>query len=220
MSLTIDVVSDVVCPWCFVGKRKLERALELYREQNPGAPEPTVLFHPFELNPELPEAGVARKDYYLQKFGPEKMKEIQERLTGIGRSVGIPFALEAIEHQPNTRRIHALIELAADHGVQPALKEAFMKAFFIDAVDLTRRENLEAVAVAAGIPADAVKAHLDDPAALASVEEEVGHAKAIGVQGVPFFIFNQRLAVSGAQDPEVLLGAMAEAQKAAPSRNE
>jgi len=214
VSLTIDVVSDVVCPWCFVGKRKLERALDLYREKNPGAPEPTVLFHPFELNPGLPQQGVSRKGYYEQKFGPAKVKEIHARLEGVGKSVGIPFALEAIETQPNTRRIHALIELAAGHGAQPAVKEAFMKAFFIDALDLTRRENLEAVAVAAGIPADAVKAHLDNPAAMVSVEKEEEHARAIGVQGVPFFIFNQRLAVSGAQDPEVLLGAMDEAQKA------
>lgn len=213
MSLTIDVVSDVVCPWCFVGKRKLERALELYREQNPGKPEPTVQFHPYELNPDLPEEGVSRKGYYEQKFGPAKVKEIHARLEGVGKSVGIPFALESIPTQPNTRRIHALIELAGDHGVHHAMKEAFMKAFFIDAIDLSKRENIEAVAVAAGIPADAVKAHLDNPASLVSVEEEVGHAKAIGVQGVPFFIFNQKLAVSGAQDPDVLLGAMAEAEQ-------
>lgn len=213
MSLTIDVISDVVCPWCFVGKRKLERAIALYREKNPGAPAPDVLFHPYELNPDLPEEGVSRQGYYAKKFGPERVKEIHARLAQVGESVGIPFALEEIPMQPNTRRIHALIMLAARFGVQPAVKEAFMQAFFVDCIDLTQRGNIEAVAMGAGLPLDAVTACLDDPESLEAVEAEEKQAHAIGVQGVPFFIFNRRVAVSGAHDPETLLDAMLQSEK-------
>ncbi len=214
MTLQVEVVSDVVCPWCFIGKRRLEQALALYRAQHPQAAEPQVLFRPYELNPDLPEGGISRRGYYEKKFGPVRMKEIQARIAGIGHEVGIPFALEKIQTQPNTRRMHALIALAAGHGMQPAVKEAFMHAFFIDALDLGRRDNLIKVATGAGLPRAAVEARLDDPQALAAVEADEAEAHRMGVQGVPHFIFNRRLAVSGAQQPEVLLEAMHAAQQA------
>jgi predicted DsbA family dithiol-disulfide isomerase len=173
----------VVCPWCFIGKRRLERALELYRSAYPEASAPDLRFHPFELNPDLPPAGVLRRDYYARKFGPEKVAQIYARIQGVGRELDIAFALEEIQKQPNTRRMHVLISLAAGFGLQERVKEAFLCAFFLDALDLTERDNLERIATDAGLP----------------------------LEGVPFFIFNGCVAVSGAQEPQALLEAMQQA---------
>ena len=210
-ALRIDVISDVVCPWCFIGKRRLERALELYRSAYPEASAPDLRFHPFELNPDLPPAGVLRRDYYARKFGPEKVAQIYARIQGVGRELDIPFALEEIQKQPNTRRMHVLISLAAGFGLQERVKEAFLCAFFLDALDLTERDNLERIATDAGLPLEVVQAALDDPAALQTIQAQEEQATAIGVQGVPFFIFNGCVAVSGAQEPQALFDAMQQA---------
>ena len=201
-ALRIDVISDVVCPWCFIGKRRLERALELYRSAYPEASAPDLRFHPFELNPDLPPAGVLRRDYYARKFGPEKVAQIYARIQGVGRELDIAFALEEIQKQPNTRRMHVLISMAAGFGLQYPL---------LDAVDLTERDNLERIATDAGLPLEVVQAALDDPAALQTIQAQEEQATAIGVQGVPFFIFNGCVAVSGAQEPQALLEAMQQA---------
>src|SRR6185295_127270 len=131
MSLAIDIISDVVCPWCFIGKRRLESALELYRQRRPEAPAPQVTFHPFELNPDLPREGVPRADYIAKKFGARGYSA-HDRLVDAGAQLGIPFAFGKIERQPNTLAAHALIERARASGVQPAVKEALMKAYFVD----------------------------------------------------------------------------------------
>jgi len=215
MALQIDVISDVVCPWCFIGKRRLESALALYRAKNPDAPEPELIFHPFELNPGIAEEGVARKEYVARKFGEAEGRQVYERVAAIGREVGIPFAFDRIERQPNTRLAHMLIAMARLKGRQERVKEAFLSAYFIDGVDLSNRENVEAVAVGAGLDAEEVSMTLESPEALALVEVEEQEAQAIGVEGVPFFIFNRRVAVSGAHDPDILLQAMLQAEEEA-----
>jgi predicted DsbA family dithiol-disulfide isomerase len=212
MALAIDVVSDVVCPWCFIGKRRLEAALELYRKGRPDAPAPAVTYHPFELNPDLPREGIARADYIAKKFGARGYSA-HERLTHAGSQLGIAFAFDKIERQPNTLAAHALIEAARERGVQPAVKEALMKAFFVDGLDLTDRETLVHVTSEAGLELKEAEAALADENLRRAVAEEEDKARAMGVSGVPFFIFNKRLAVEGAQPPEVLLDAMLEAEK-------
>ncbi len=212
MPLAIDIVSDVVCPWCYVGKRRLERALELYRARRPDAPAPEVTYHPFQLNPDIPREGVPRSEYVEKKFGPRGYGA-HERLVHAGAPLGIAFAFDRIERQPNTLPAHALIEWARRRGVQPAVKEALLKAFFVDGRDLTDPRTLVAVAAEAGLdPAEAEAAVADDEL-LKNVADEEEHAKAMGIHGVPFFIFNRRLAVEGAQPAEVLLEAMLEAEK-------
>ena len=181
-ALRIDVISDVVCPWCFIGKRRLERALELYRSAYPEASAPDLRFHPFELNPDLPPAGVLRRDYYARKFGPEKVAQIYARIQGVGRELDIAFALEEIQKQPNTRRMHVLISLAAGFGLQERVKEAFLCAFFLDAVDLTERDNLERIAIDAGLPPQVVQAALDDPAGLFNAGLGGGTRRAIDLR--------------------------------------
>jgi len=212
MSLSIDIVSDIVCPWCFIGKRRLESALRLYRERNPEAPAPQVAYHPFELNPDLPREGISRADYIAKKFGARGYSG-HDRLVSAGAPLGIPFAFDKIARQPNTLAAHALIERAGRHGVQPAVKEALMQAFFVDGLDLTDPATLVQVAAAAGLERKEAEACIADEELRRTVAEEEEKARQMGVQGVPFFIFNKRLAVEGAQPPEVLLDAMLEAEK-------
>jgi len=212
MALAIDVISDVVCPWCFIGKRRLESALELYRQRRPEAPAPQLTFHPFELNPDLPREGVPRADYIAKKFGARGYSA-HDRLVDAGAQLGIPFAFGKIERQPNTLAAHALIERARASGVQPAVKEALMKAYFVDGLDLTDAGTLVRVASGAGLDREDAEAALSDETLRRAVAEEEDKARAMGVHGVPFFIFNGKLAVEGAQPPEVLLEAMLEAEK-------
>jgi len=212
MSLTIDIVSDVVCPWCFIGKRRLEAALELHRERDPRAPQPQVAYHPFELNPDLPREGVSRADYIARKFGARGYSA-HDRLVDIGAQLDIPFAFERIARQPNTLAAHALIECARRHGVQGAVKEALMKAFFVDGRDLSDAATLAGIAAGAGLERKQAEACLADEELRRAVAEEEDRARQMGVQGVPFFIFNGRVVVEGAQPPETLLQAMLEAQK-------
>jgi predicted DsbA family dithiol-disulfide isomerase len=212
MALAIEIISDVVCPWCYIGKRRLEVALALYRERWPEAAAPTVTYHPFELNPDIPREGVPRADYIANKFGARGYNT-HNRLVGAGAQLGIAFAFDKIERQPNTLAAHALIEAGRRGGVQPAVKEALMKAFFVDALDLSDEQTLIRVASDAGLDRKEAEAALADEKLRRAVAEEEDKARAIGVHGVPFFIFDQRLAVEGAQPPEVLLDAMLEAEK-------
>jgi predicted DsbA family dithiol-disulfide isomerase len=220
----IDIISDVVCPWCYIGKRQLEAALRLHAQQEPGAEPPRVSWHPFQLNPQLPAEGMSRHDYIVQKFGAARGKDAYARVAAVGAGLGIPFAFERIVRQPNTAAAHSLIALAGSPGIataptidslQSKVKEALMHAYFIDGVDLTRPENLAAIAVSAGLDRQRVESHLADPQALLQVAEDDRRARSIGVEGVPFFIFNGRLAVSGAQGAEALLGAMRQSETVA-----
>lgn len=212
MGLAIDIISDVVCPWCFIGKRRLEAALGLYRERRPEAPAPSVTFHPFELNPDLPREGIARSEYIARKFGARGYSA-HDRLVNAGAQLGIPFAFDRIARQPNTLAAHALIERARAAGVQPAVKEALMKAFFVDGLDLTDEPTLIRVAAEAGMARGDAEACVADEELRRAVAEEEEQARAMGVHGVPFFVFNGKVAVEGAQPPEVLLEAMLEAEK-------
>jgi predicted DsbA family dithiol-disulfide isomerase len=217
--LNIDIISDVVCPWCYIGKRQIEAALALYAAQNPGADRPSIAWKPFQLNPQLPAEGMSRQDYVVQKFGAARAKDIYARVAGVGTEYGIAFAFDRIARQPNTVAAHSLIALAgvagqpAD-GLQDRVKEALLQAYFLDGVDLTKPENLLAIATAAGLDRAQAERCLADPQSRRAVELEDQRARAIGVQGVPFFIFNGKLAVSGAQGPAALLEAMRQAEAA------
>lgn len=210
--LTIEVVSDVVCPWCYIGKRRLEAALELYAQAKPDAPPPKVSFHPFQLNPDLPPEGMLRADYVARKWGGRPSSEVYARVSGVGKSVGIDFEFDRIVRQPNTKAAHALIALAGTLGVQPAVKEAMMRAYFIDGRDLTDIDTLVEVAERAGLDPKRARAHLADPDALRAIDGADLQARRIGVEGVPFFIFNRRYAVSGAQEAQALVEAMIASQ--------
>jgi predicted DsbA family dithiol-disulfide isomerase len=204
MPVQIEIVSDVVCPWCFIGKRRLEQALA----RTPHAT--AVIWRPFQLNPDLPEEGVDRALYLQRKFG-SAAPDVYARVAAAGAGAGIPFAFERITRQPNTRRAHQLIALAAPGPGQDRLVEALFSAYFLEGVDLTRRDALLDVAQHAGLDRAAASACLADPLAGRAVEQEEWGARALGVEGVPFFIFGRRLAVSGAHEADVLLRAIDQA---------
>lgn len=210
--MQIDVISDVVCPWCYIGKRNLEAALETWRERHPGEEAAQVRWHPFQLNPGLPENGMPRAQYIADKFGgPERTKEIYARVSDAGARAGIAFNFDGIVRQPNTIDPHRLIHLAGEAGKQDAMVEALFRAYFLDEADLTSKETLADVAAEAGLDRESVVAYLATDRDKPLVENGDHRARTIGVQGVPFFIVNQRYAVSGAQPPEVLLDVMQKA---------
>ena len=215
MALHIDVVSDVVCPWCYIGKRKLARAIELYRERNPAAEPPQVVWHPFQLNPDMPEGGVERSEYLKRKFGG-RSTQIYARVGAAGAAVGIPFAFDKVTRQPNTLAAHSLIALAADAGLQDEVLEAFFNAYFIDGRDLTSSQTLTEIACGAGLASAEVEARLASAEAREHIQAEDVQARRIGVEGVPYFIINRRHAISGAQDPQVLLEAMLKSESESP----
>ena len=210
MAVRIDVISDVVCPWCFIGKRRLESALELMRGRSDQAPDVEVVWHPFQLNPDLPVAGIERSEYIARKFG-SRAQDIYGRVSAVGRSVGIEFAFERIVRQPNTVGAHQLIAIAQDEGRQEDIVETLFQAYFLEGVDLTQPGNLLALAERAGLRPETARSGLEDDARRQAVAAADHQARALGVTGVPFFIFDRRLAVSGAQEPEVLVRAISEA---------
>jgi predicted DsbA family dithiol-disulfide isomerase len=210
--LFVDVVSDVVCPWCYVGKRKLESALARLHADEPGLA-PTVRWHPFELNPDLPVEGISRAAYLEKKFGGKAhAAEIYARVRAVGAEVGIAFEFERIARQPNTRDAHRLLAWAQQRGDAGALVERLFRAYFIEGRWIGERDELAALAADSGIPRDEAQAMLASDAYRAEVEAEYREAQQAGITGVPFFIFNGRTAVSGAHDPDVLLEAIAAAR--------
>ncbi len=205
-SITIDVVSDVVCPWCFVGKRKLEQALELVPELKV-----ELNWRPFQLDPTIPQGGVSRLEYMTKKFGPEKIATIHDRLKGIGAEAGIAFAFDRIERSPNTLDAHRVIRWAQPHGTQTALVDRLFTLYFIEGADIGDRDLLAKLAGEHGLDAKAIRAALDTNQDAAAVQQEIASAVRLGVSGMPFFILAGRFGVSGAQPPEVLADAIRKA---------
>ncbi|MDP2826927.1 MAG: DsbA family oxidoreductase [Sulfuritalea sp.] len=218
-TLSIDVVSDVVCPWCFIGKRHLDRALELWLAEQPDC-EVAVRWRPFFLNPDTPEAGEPYRPFLEKKFGgPQQLAEIWQRITEAGRTAGIEFAFEKIELRANTLNAHRLIHYAQKTGRDGAavnkLVEALFVAQFIAGRYIGDRTVLAAVAGECGMDREAVQRYLDTAEDADVVRAAAAEMQRMGIGGVPFFIFNQRLAASGAQPPEALLKAMREAAQPA-----
>jgi len=210
-TLTIDVVSDVVCPWCYIGKRKLEAALALPEAH--ALPHVVLRWHPFQLNPELPAQGISRKQYLEDKFGgPARAAEIYERVRAAGRTVGLALNIDGIALQPNTLAAHALIAFAqlgdADGN---DITERLLRAYFVENRFIGSADVLADIAEEAGLNGNAARAFVTDPEHLEAVAQADAQVRGMGINGVPFFIFNQKVAVSGAQDPATLLGAMQQA---------
>lgn len=205
------MVSDVVCPWCFVGKRQLERAVSLWQNAHPGEPAPVVVWHPFQLNPDLPVEGIARSEYLERKFGHADTTRLFQNVRRAAAAVGLELRLEAIARQTNTLRPHALLSLAADSGQQNALAEALFEAYFQQGKDLTDSEVLRSIALAQGLPPLAIEQALESAELLQEVAQADQQARDAGISGVPFFIVNRAVAVSGAQGADALLAAFEQA---------
>jgi predicted DsbA family dithiol-disulfide isomerase len=212
---TIDVVSDVVCPWCFIGKRRLEAALALAGPDG-AAQAYAVRWHPFELNPGLPRGGIDRRAYLESKFGGRaRVEEVLARVRAAGATAGVAFALDRIARMPNTRDAHRLVDWAQGQREAGALVEGLFRAFFVEGRDIGDRGVLAAVAAAAGFDLRAARAALESDAGAGAVERAERRALELGVGGVPFFVFGGRVALAGAHEPRVIAQAIAEARAAA-----
>jgi predicted DsbA family dithiol-disulfide isomerase len=208
--LIIDVLSDVVCPWCFIGKRRLEAALVLFKEKYPKEATPLVRWSAFQLNPDLPLVGIERSQYLKEKFG-ERAASVYERVSAVGQSVGLDFKFDHIKRQPNTLFAHSLIAQAQSPDEQAKLVEVLFKAYFLDAMDLTDKAMLAQLAQSAGLTNEAIEEGLSNPELHQAVQEKEKAARELGIHGVPFYILNSQLGVSGAQEPNTLLEAMDQA---------
>lgn len=202
MNLAIDVISDVICPWCFIGKRRLEKAIGAF-----GGPV-KVRWLPFQLNPSMPKDGISRREYRTKKFGSwERSQELDARVVAVGKEEGIQFAFDRIERAPNTLDAHRLIWLADKQGVQDAVVEALFRAYFTDGRDISAKKMLIDVAAEAGLEQDKALAMLNSDDGLEAIKEAEELSHRHRVEGVPFFIVDGKITMSGAQQPDAFLEA-------------
>ena len=201
----IDVVSDVVCPWCFIGKHRLEKAIEL----TPDIPV-EVRWRPYFLNDWIPREGISREQYLTTKFGSsERYKRIAQRVAAAASAEGLIYAIDKISRQPNTLDAHRLIRWAGGVGKAAEIKQKLMDLYFTEGADLTDRRVLVQAAADIGLNAEEIEKALAGEKDVAEVEREALSAKEAGIEGVPCFIFDGKFAVSGAQAPEYLAEAIA-----------
>jgi predicted DsbA family dithiol-disulfide isomerase len=172
-----------------------------------------VRWLPFQLNPDLPASGMPRREYIERKWGPGRGPEVYSRVAAAGRTVDIPFAFDNITVQPNTLDAHRLLTFADRGGRQDELAEALFRAYFIDGANLTDRSVLADIAASAGLDRDAAAAYLESNADRDLVLRGDVEAREAGISGVPFFIFNRRVGVSGAQEADALVQAMEQARR-------
>lgn len=205
-AVQIDIVSDAVCPWCYIGKRHLEAALGELPDVAA-----TIQWRPYQLDPTIPPGGLDRRAYMARKFGEDRLPEIHARLVEAGKAAGLDFAFERIERSPNTLDAHRLIRWAWSAGKQDAVVEGLFRAFFVDGEDIGDREVLATRAAAAGMDREIVAQLLSEDADIDTVRGEIEQARSLGVTGVPFFILNGRIGISGAQPPDALARAIAKA---------
>ncbi|HLH94596.1 MAG TPA: DsbA family oxidoreductase [Xanthobacteraceae bacterium] len=203
-TLSIDMISDVVCPWCYVGKRFLERAIA-------SKPEIAVevRFRPYFLNPWVPREGISREEYLTAKFGSvERYNSGNNRVVEAAAAAGLSYNRDLIKRQPNTLDCHRLIRWAAEEGQAGAMKQRLMELYFSEGGDLTQLEVLVSAAADCGLSPDAVRARLASEEDVEGVTREAQSAKEAGIEGVPFFIFGGVLVLSGAQPAEYIADAI------------
>ena len=197
--ISIDVVSDVICPWCFLGKRRLDKALGLIPEV-----QTEIIFRPFFLDPTIPSEGLDRHEYMAAKFGEERLKTIHDPLIAMGKEEGVPFHFDKITRTPNTLDAHRLIRWAKIEDRQAAVKEALMMAYWSEGRDVGDVEVLADIAQACGMNREIVLKALASDQDKQEVLAECQQAQQMGVTGVPTYIINRKYGVVGAQGAEML----------------
>jgi len=207
----IDIVSDVICPWCYIGKRQLERALPMLRDQGL---EFEVVWHPFQLNPDMAAEGADRLQYRIAKFGSlEKSQAMDARISETAAGLGLDFHLDRLTRTPNTLNAHRAIWLAGQHGVQDAVVEALFEAYFGQGADLCDTALLTSIAATAGLDRAALEAMYAGDNGLDIVQQGDIAARRGGISGVPSFMMGGYLLFSGAVPAEQMAQAFAHAWK-------
>jgi predicted DsbA family dithiol-disulfide isomerase len=216
--LQIDVVSDVVCPWCFIGKRRLEKAIAL-RPEIPVE----VNFRPYFLNPWVPRGGISREEYLTKKFGSvERYSGIAQRVAAAAAEEGLVYALDKLRRQPNTLDSHRVILWAKKTGAQGCVKQRLMDFYFTDGADLSDPEVLVRAAGSCGMDEEEVRRLLATETDVEEVTRQAESARSAGIDGVPTFIFGSAYSTSGAQPAETLaeiIGNVAEELERRQSKN-
>ena len=202
MAVTVDVISDLICPWCYIGKRRLERAIAAL----PSGTEVEIRWHAYQLNPQMPQEGMDRRAYRVAKFGSwERSQGLDAQVTEAARGEGLAFDLEKAARTPNTFDGHRVVWLAGQAGCQDAAVESLFRGYFVEGRDIGDHATLIEIAASAGLDRDRAAALLGGEEVTAEVRDEEEQARRIGVQGVPLFLFDKRLAVSGAREPAEFL---------------
>jgi len=198
--MQIDVISDTICPWCYIGKRRLERALGLRPQKSF-----EVRWRPFQLDPGMPASGIDRREHLAQKFGSlEKLKPVQAALEQAGLELGIPFAFDRIQRTPNTLNSHRLIRWSHSLGLQDDMVEGIFRAYFVEGQDIGDTAVLARIGDAIGMDGELVEELLNSDADIESVTQQDSMARKFGVQGVPSFLIGGRSLIMGAEDPQTL----------------
>jgi predicted DsbA family dithiol-disulfide isomerase len=199
--MEIDIIFDTVCPWCYIGKRRLEQALAM-RPQVKARP----VWRPFLLNPEMPPEGIDRSAYLLKKFGSEaRVRRIYGAISEAAQSVEIDFAFDRIGRTPNSVDSHRLVRFADRHGRADEVVEALFVEFFIDGRDIGDFDVLTRIGAEHGLDRRALAAYLESGEDTQLIHDENARAHRLGINGVPSFAFNGKLVISGAQEPQVLV---------------
>jgi predicted DsbA family dithiol-disulfide isomerase len=208
LKIRIGVVSDVVCPWCYIGKRRLEKAMDMLTDRF----DFDVEFFPFELNPHMPEEGLDNREYLCRKFGGEaKYEELTNHIKSIAAGEGLEFNLELQATAPNTRNAHRIIMLARDDSRQMEMAEALFKAYFTEGIDLSKIDNLVDISHQAGLDREKIDLLLHSNTGKLEIEMAEKELQDLGITSVPLFIIDNRLAISGAQSIDAFAKAFEEA---------
>ncbi|MEQ9589255.1 MAG: DsbA family oxidoreductase [Parvibaculaceae bacterium] len=208
--MQLDVISDTVCPWCYIGKKRLDKAVSAWDRKDV---EIAISWRPYQLDATIPAEGVDRQKYYERKFGSERAKEAGKMISELGEKEGINFAFDQIKRSPNTLDSHRLVRWAGSAGLQMEAVELLFKRYFEEGEDVGKAEVLIEVASDIGMDVALVKELLASDADRKQVEYEDHMAREMGVTGVPCFLFENKFSVVGAQDVETLTKVFARVQE-------
>ena len=217
--IKVDVWSDVVCPWCYIGKRRLEAGAAVFAERRGDARPVEVEFHSFELSPDIPVDFKGTSVDFLvrhKRIPAERVREMHERVSGIAASVGLDYDFQTVR-PTNTVKAHQLLHLAKAHGVQPEMKERLLSAHFVEGRHVGRDDELAELAHEVGLDREEVLRSLKDEDFLPAVRADQRLAAQFGISGVPFFVIDGKYAISGAQPSDVFAEVLTHVQDEVPS---